>query len=136
MKSVKRRSFLLRRGTLAVFGAVLLMWVSLMASHLSATAGHTNHLTFNRAVALPGVTLPAGSYTFEVINPTTSANTVQVTSRDRSKVHFVGLTRRAHRPAGMPANQAVRFGEASAGNPPPIRAWFPIGESSGHEFVY
>ena len=107
-----------------------------MASQVSATASHTNHLTFSKAVALPGVTLPAGSYTFEVVNPLTSGNAVLVTSRDRSKVHFVGLTRRAQRPAAMPASQSVTLGEASAGNPPPIRAWFPIGESSGHEFIY
>jgi hypothetical protein len=46
-------------------------------------------------MALPSVTLPAGTYSFEIVNPTSSADAVLVTSGTRSRtVHFLGLTRR------------------------------------------
>jgi len=30
----------------------------------------------------------------------------------------------------------VALGEAPIGEPSPIRAWYPIGSQSGHEFLY
>jgi hypothetical protein len=36
----------------------------------------------------------------------------------------------------MAADQIVSLGEASKGEPMPIRAWYPIGEAYGHRFVW
>ncbi len=96
----------------------------------------TTYLTFNRPVALPGVELAPGTYIFEVATPLTSAAVVRVSSRDRSKLFLTAYTNVIDRPAGLPADHLVSFGEAVGGQAPPIRAWFPEGASRGHEFIY
>ena len=67
-----------RRSTLAVFGAIGLALVVTVTSQAASVVGHTNYLTFSGAVALPGMVLPAGTYTFSIANPNTSANAVRV----------------------------------------------------------
>jgi hypothetical protein len=93
------------------------------------------YLTFSGPVALPGVTLGAGTYIFERAEPT-AANLVRVSSRDRAIVFLTVPTRQTERPEGLPYDRTVIFGEALAGTAPPIKAWFPVGERTGHTFVY
>jgi hypothetical protein len=97
--------------------------------------GHENKLKFTRAVALPGVVLPAGTYSFDVASPT-AVDVVVVRSADRGKVFYMGFTRTISRPRNMSSANPVAFGEASANEAPPIAAWYEIGESLGHEFIY
>ncbi|MBI4266573.1 MAG: hypothetical protein HY657_19565 [Acidobacteria bacterium] len=94
-----------------------------------------NHLTFSQAVALPGVVLPPGTYTFQAGPDGRSPELVIVRTRD-GKGLFLGLTRQVSRPAGMPSSRTVTFGEAAAGEPTPIAAWFLVGSSTGHQFLY
>jgi hypothetical protein len=89
-------------------------------------------LTFSRSVALPGVTLAAGKYSFEA----DAANSDIVLVRDRNQIYFLGLTRTIDRPPGMRDDQLVTFGEAPPGVPLPITAWYPTGDRMGHEFLY
>ena len=86
---------------------------------------------------LPGVTLPAGTYIFEVVNPNGGSDVVIVRSRDRSKVYLMQFTRAVYRPQSrQPEGDRLRFGETPAGTPPPVKAWFPEGETRGREFIY
>jgi hypothetical protein len=101
-----------------------------------ATLTNVNRVTFNRPVALPGVILLPGSYAFEAGAMGMNPNIVRVTSSDYQKLYFVGFTNRVARPATMTSNEVVSLGEASIGEPTPIRAWYPIGSRSGHEFLY
>jgi hypothetical protein len=108
---------------------------------MPATAGTSNprkttYLTFSRAVALPGVALNSGTYTFEIANPDTTADVVRVKSRDGSIVYFMGFTRPIARPRGLNRNEVVSLGESAAGVAPPITAWWPMNDSTGREFVY
>jgi len=105
------------------------------ASVARANAPHTTYLTFSAPFALPGVALPAGTYIFEVVVPG-SADVVRVRSRDGAQVYLTAFTRRVIRPAGLRADRQVALHEVPAGMTPPIKAWFPIGESIGHEFLY
>ncbi|MGE0592815.1 MAG: hypothetical protein AB7G23_08575 [Vicinamibacterales bacterium] len=102
----------------------------------SVTSSRTTHLTFNAAVVLPGVTLPAGSYTFELAAPDTNLDIVRVMNRERTRIYFMGFTAQTPRPRDMPQGQHVMFGEFRRGTPAPIRVWFPPGASVGHEFIY
>jgi hypothetical protein len=36
----------------------------------------------------------------------------------------------------MSKDRAVMFGEAPRSAPAPITAWYPIGDSRGHRFIY
>ena len=96
---------------------------------------HENTLKFTRPVALPGVVLPAGTYSFDVASPT-ALDVVVVREANRGKVFYMGFTRTISRPRNMSTAIPVAFGEASANEAPPIAAWYEIGDTTGHEFIY
>ena len=115
--------------------ALVLMTVSTQAWFIPKV----NHLTFSKAVALPGVVLPAGAYTFETFEAgrgSPSPNIVMVRARNGQDTLYQGFTREVRRSAGIPSNRTVVFGEAPTGQPTPIIAWYEIGSSTGHEFLY
>ena len=118
-------------------GVVLLGVLATSAVGAFINASRTTYFTFSRSVQLPGVTLPAGTYTFEVVNPTGGSDAVIVRSRDRSKGVCVEVD-----PGRLSASSrhdmkaAITFGETPAGTPPPVKAWYPQGETLGREFIY
>jgi len=117
--------------------AAIAMGLALGAASLQAfPANRLTYLTFSGAVALPGVTLPAGSYAFELADVTGATNIVLVRNRARSKVYFLGFTDRVARPAGMRDTSAVSFGETSPGQPRPIAVWYPPSTDDGLQFIY
>jgi len=95
----------------------------------------TNRLTFSRTVALPGVVLPAGTYTFESAPAGTRPDLVRVVDANE-KIMFLGFTRLGRRPFNMPENRVITLGEVPAGQPAPIKAWYPAGTSESHEFLW
>ena len=125
---------LTRRSFVVACGALL--GLALGAGTVSATLGSVEHLTFNRPVGLPGITLAAGSYSFEVLDTMSGSGVVCVRDRATGKPLFLGLTQRVERPAGSGTGRSVVFGEAPRGMVPPIIAWYPNGDSSGRQFLY
>jgi hypothetical protein len=123
---------MVKQRTLVTWAAVVILGVVLTASANAWGSSAMNHLTFSGAVGLPNVTLPAGTYIFETAPGILEI--VRVLNKDRSKVYYMGFTRSVGRPRGMKAT--VTFGEVEKGAPAPIAAWFPVGSSMGHEFVY
>ncbi|MBI2185906.1 MAG: hypothetical protein HYU37_02145 [Acidobacteria bacterium] len=104
------------------------------AAALSAQSlTQVNHLTFRQTVALPGVVLPPGSYSFEL--NVSAHNVVRVMTRDRQQHVFLGMTVPVERPAG-PRGARVLLGEAPAGQPMPIRVWYPANSPNGYRFLY
>ena len=124
-----------RSSLMTAWGAVL--GLVLTTGTLSALSmGGREYLTFSGAVRLPGVTLEAGSYIFEVADLASSSDLIRVRNKTTYRVVFLGFTIPIDRPAGLRRHQSVVFGEAPRGVPPPIVAWYPLGESRGHEFVH
>jgi hypothetical protein len=117
-------------------GGLFLGLVAAASTTAWSDSGHTNYLTFSRAVALPGVELAAGTYIFEAPSSAMSPSVVRVTSRDRRTVYLTAFTLDVRRPRGDNGKLLVSLGEAPAGSAPPVAAWFPIGEDLGHQFVY
>ena len=95
-----------------------------------------NHLTFKKPVALPGIVLAAGGYTFELAPAGAHADLVRVRSQKSYRVVYTGFTLPVPRPVAMPRGQMITFGEAAAVEPTPVAAWFPIDSTTGHEFLY
>lgn len=125
-----------RKSVAAACGAAILGLVMAASSDAFITnPSRTTYLTFSGPVALPGVTLPAGTYTFELAD-SNSRDIVLVRSRDRSGAQWMGFTRQTRRPAGLPADRLATLGEAPKGTPPPITAWYPLYESTGYQFIY
>ncbi|MBI2185907.1 MAG: hypothetical protein HYU37_02150 [Acidobacteria bacterium] len=123
-----------RRFALAACAVVLTGMLGAASTQAWTSVDRINHLTFSGAVALPGVTLPAGTYTFEAGPLDTDPYLVRVLTRDRQKVLYQGFTIPVARPAGRVP--AVMFGEALAGAPMPIRVWYPTRSGIGHQFRY
>ena len=121
-----------RRAMAVVSGLSMVLALSAVSGH-AATARQTNYLTFSGPVRLPGVTLPAGTYVFERADVATP-RVVRVTSRDGHQVYFMGFTMLVDRPAGT--TRLVSLGEAQTGTAPPILAWYPQNESTGHQFIW
>lgn len=120
--------------TVCAVGAVALLIAA--SSQAWTPISRATHLTLTRTVALPGVVLGPGAYTFELVPQSGGRpDIVRVSSRD-GRVWYTGFTMLVARPAEMPKDRVLTFGEALAGEPTPIAAWFPIGESTGHHFLY
>jgi len=122
----------------AAIGALFLGLVAAAGSSIAAgnVDTHTNYITFSRSVALPGVELAAGTYIFETPTNAMSNSVVRVSSRDRRKVYLTAFTRQVERPRNDRGKLLVTLGEAKSGSVPPVSAWFPIGDSIGHQFIY
>ena len=123
-----------------VLSAVLILG---MAAAAFATSGwsytgpeRTMYLTFSKAVALPGATLAAGTYVFEMANPSTSGDVIRVSEKAHKRVYFLGFADRISKPASLAADRFVTLGEADRNGAPRITAWFPLGESFGYHFRY
>ena len=93
------------------------------------------YLTFNGSVALPGVTLPAGTYIFELpVFETPSI--VRVWNRDRTRLVLTAFTNVVERPKGIGSNEQVTFGEAMRDGARRISRWYPVEMETGREFLY
>ncbi len=120
---------------MTVCGAAALMLATAAGSDALMAPVTANYLTFDREVALPGRVLPAGAYAFDLMRSDSGTDMVRVSTRNRSRVVFLGFTLRVERPRGG-ATDVVTFREAPRGEPAPIAAWYPIRSAEGHAFVY
>lgn len=91
-----------------------------------------HHLTFSGPVALPGVSLGAGTYVFT--RP--SANVLQVFSADGRRPYALLLTVGAARTDHLDSYQIVLGPPIAEGAPRRIEAWFAPGESNGQALIY
>ena len=93
------------------------------------------YFTFSKPFQLPGKTLPAGKYRFELADPQESRRVIKVSNEDGTKqlamLQTVQYTMRD--PAKDPI---VMFGESPASEPVAVKTWVYPGESIGFEFIY
>ena len=119
-----------------VSASVLVVLVHLMASGADAfTSDKRTYFTFNQSVALPGVTLPAGTYMFRLANPDTSRNVIQVSDKEGTQSYAMLLTMPAYR-LDAAKDSEVRFMETPAGAPRAVDAWWYVGDNTGYQFIY
>jgi hypothetical protein len=103
-----------------------------------ATADETNkktHLTFTEPVEVPGMILPAGKYTFALMDSLSDRNIVQIWNEDQTKILATILAINNYRltPTGK---TVITFSERPSGTPEALHAWFYPGDNFGQEFVY
>lgn len=126
---------MLKRKTAAAICAAAAIWATSDAILAETSAKRTAYLTFSGRFALPGISLPAGTYVFERADEDIS-NLVRVSNRERTRVYLTAFTAVIERPEGLPPHRQVTFEEVSQGVTPPVRAWYPAGESVGYRFEY
>jgi len=105
-------------------------------SYGSVTRGDRATLSFNRAVALPGVTLAPGRYTFEIVDDAGQLDIVRVRNAGTNVPEFMGFTHRVPRPDRLRGLSAVTLGEAPRSAAQPIQVWYPADGSDGRQFIY
>ncbi|MDE3154917.1 MAG: hypothetical protein KGN76_07420, partial [Acidobacteriota bacterium] len=122
--------------SIVLLSAALLVALAAPRARASEWNGRT-YITFSEPVTLPGVTLPAGTYLFEHLEPglTPHRHVVQVFNQSGTELYATLLAvpdyrLRAH---GEPV---IVFRRTPARQPEAIRAWFYPGEHAGDEFVY
>lgn len=91
-------------------------------------------LTFSNSVELPGMTLPAGTYTFRLAD-TQSRNVVQVLSQDEKEMKGQFLFVQAERQE-VTGETVITFRETREGTAPAVQYWYYPGEKIGKEFIY
>ena len=93
------------------------------------------YLTFSAPIALPGVTLPPGTYRFTHPDCDINDHILRVSSRDGLKVYATLLTIPEERvtASGRPD---VILSEVQAGSPEAIKAWFYPGQTVGDQLIY
>ena len=92
-------------------------------------------MTFSQSVEIPGQILPAGTYTFVLLDSSADRHIVQIFSADGSHLITTVLAINNYRlkPSG---DTVVKFAERSGDNPEALKAWFYPGDNFGQEFVY
>ncbi|MGA8011895.1 MAG: hypothetical protein WB949_05670 [Candidatus Acidiferrales bacterium] len=92
-------------------------------------------VTFNQPVAVPGSTLPAGTYTFTILDSFGSRNIVQIWNEDKSNLitTILAIPNYRLKPTG---ETVIEFSERPANAPQALKAWFYPGHAYGIEFVY
>src|SRR5688572_4111784 len=114
---------------------VVLVGAASGANAFTNTSDKRTYFTFSQPVALPGVTLPAGTYMFRLADDATTRKVIQVTNREGTQNFAMLHTMPAYRP-DAPRDPEVRFMETASGAPIAVRAWWQGGERTGYEFIY
>ena len=114
---------------------VAAMFVS-TAAYAQGPVDQRTYFTFSAPFELPGgKTLPAGKYTFRVLDSPSNRHVVQILNEDGTQIHTTVLAIPAQR-QDPPSEPEIRFMEAAASAPPAIRTWWYPGRTIGHEFIY
>jgi hypothetical protein len=131
---IGRRTSMLKR-LISTSVLVVLVGAASGASAFTSTSDKRTYFTFNQPVALPGVTLPPGTYMFRLADDTTSRKVIQIANKQGTEsfamLHTIAVTR-----PDVPREPEIRFMETASGAPVAVRAWWKDGERTGYGFIY
>ena len=105
---------------------------------LAAHADESNQattITFSQPIQIPGQILPAGTYSFKLLDSNSDLNVVQIFNSDQTHLYATLQTVATERqdPTG---DTAITLAEQGGGKPDALLKWFYPGRDTGHEFVY
>jgi hypothetical protein len=115
--------------------AVTLLGATVLPSARADTWNKKTVVTFSQDVEVPGHILPAGTYTFQLLDSLSDRHIVQIFNADGSQIIATILAINNYRlqPTG---ETVMKFGERPGDSPEALRAWFYPGDNFGQEFVY
>ena len=115
--------------------SVLVVLVGAASGANAFTSDKRTYFTFSQPVALPGVTLPAGTYMFLHPSPMTDYHIIQVMNEQQNQSFGFFLT--IPNPRLTAASETVvTFRETPVGYIDTVQAWYYPDEKTGEEFVY
>jgi len=92
-------------------------------------------LTFSQPIEVPGKVLPAGTYTFKLLDSMSYRHIVQIWNEDGSQLITTILAIPNYR-LEPTEDTVIKFRERPGDSPEALRAWFYPGDNFGQEFVY
>jgi hypothetical protein len=115
--------------------AITMFSATVLSSARADTWDKKTVVTFNQAVEVPGKVLPAGTYTFQLLDSPSDRHIVQIFSADGTHIIATVLAINNYRlePSG---ETVMKFSERPGDSPDALRAWFYPGDNFGQEFVY
>jgi len=122
-------------GVGATFGAALFLLCGTLWAQLIQPKAI---ITFEAPVEVPGSApqvLPAGTYTFTVMDSKVNRNIVQISNKDETQILTTILAVPISREHESDKS-VLLFEERAAGEPQALRAWFYPHYKQGQEFVY
>jgi hypothetical protein len=119
------------RKTLSVLGLMLTFTIMLPVVHADDW-NQATRFTFNQPVQVPGGILPAGTYFFQLVGE--NHHLVKIFNEDRIAVVILYSIPRVR--YGRRAEAAITLANRGGTQPQAIVAWFFVGETEGHEFLY
>ena len=119
------------RKTLCILGLILTFTVILPVAEADDWNQETR-FTFSQPVQVPGHILPAGTYFFQLVRD--NNHLVQIFNEDRTAVAILYSVPRVR--YGRHAEAAITLANPRGKQPQAIVAWFFVGETEGHEFLY
>lgn len=126
----------MKRFRLAIAVGAIAAAMAIGPSAKADTFNKLSYLTFSQPVELPGnVTLPAGTYSFKLMDILGYRHIVQVFDKDQMHLYATIMAIPNYRLT--PTDETViRFSESGSGAPNAIKEWFYPGDNFGQEFVY
>jgi hypothetical protein len=115
--------------------AVTMLGATVLPSARADVWNKKTVVTFSQAVEVPGKVLPAGTYTFQVLDSPSDRHIVQIFNADGTHIIATILAINDYRlqPTG---DTVMKFSERPGDSPEALRAWFYPGDNFGQEFVY
>jgi hypothetical protein len=115
--------------------AITLFGAAVQPSARADTWNKKTVVTFSQTVEVPGKILPAGTYTFQLLDSLSDRHIVQIFNADGSQIITTILAINNYRlePTG---ETVMKFSERPGDSPEALRAWFYPGDNFGQEFVY
>ncbi|MGB6596726.1 MAG: hypothetical protein WA621_13390 [Candidatus Acidiferrum sp.] len=92
-------------------------------------------VTFNDSVEIPGQTLPAGSYVFQLANSSANRAIVEIWNADQTQLIATLITIPDYR-AETPNKTIFDFDERPGDSPMAIDTWYFPGKNFGLRFIY
>lgn len=123
------------KSILGVFCSAALLMAVAAGPAAAQNFNRTTKLTFSAPVELPGMTLPAGTYTFRLSDSTSDRHVVQVLDANGEK-HVATLYAMPAQRVDTNEETVVTFHETVANAPQPIRFWYYPNDRMGQEFAY
>ena len=120
------------RKTLSTLGLMLAFSIMLPAVHADDW-NQAARFTFSQPVQIPGRVLAAGTYFFRLAD-SNDHHLVQILREDRSLVTTLYSVPRVR--DGRDVEVAITLANRGKAQPQAIVAWFFVGETRGHEFLY
>jgi hypothetical protein len=115
--------------------AITLLGATLLPSARADDWNKRTIVTFSQDVEVPGKILPAGTYTFKLMDSPSDRHIVQIFTADG--IHIITTILAINNYRLEPTGETVmKFSERPGDSPEALRAWFYPGDNFGQEFVY